>query len=451
MMPVCRVLLMAMVLPSFWPAVHGAEDDDQAQVRNVQDVHRILHKGKLSAADARGVLNFMRRSYRQQDLSTGAHKHLLQRSADGGGYAAWCLQAPRGANVSVVAEKGRRWPMIRLGEEPLWVWSEKFENFTSVHYRFDVNGTRLGGGRNNRFGFESYEWHPDSLKQDGVPAGKLVDMGRHVSRQYYTGAARQWWIYIPAQYAADDGPPVKLIVFNDGGGFTKGAGNVPTVLDNLIHKQKIPVMIAVFVNPGMLPTKSAGGPPRSNRGNEYDTCTPRFADFLDHEILPIVRQRYRISDDPWDHAICGSSSGASCAFTAAWHRNDLFRRVISFVGSYCDFRPLGDYPVSGEALPAAARKFGPWKTAHDYPALIRKTDPRRPIKIFLQDGENDLDNRLGNWFQNNVRMASALAYAGYEYKFVAGKGMHSKRHGMALLPDILVWLWNDSPRPNSDK
>ena len=83
--------------------------------------------------------------------------------------------------------------------------------------------------------------------------------------------------------------------------------------------------------------------------------------------------------------------------------------------------------------------------------LIRKTDPRRPIKIFLQDGENDLDNRLGNWFQNNERMASALAYAGYEYKFVAGKGMHSKRHGMALLPDILVWLWNDSPRPNSDK
>jgi len=450
-MPVCRMLSIAVILPILLPDVHGAEDNDPTQIRKVQDVHRVLHKGKLSAADARAVRNFMQRAYQQQDLSAGTHRHLLQRSDDGGGYAAWCLQAPSGAKVSVVAEKGRRWPMVRLGEEPLWVWSEKFENFTSVHYRFDVNGTRLGGGRNSRFGFESYEWQPDSLKQDGVPRGKLVDMGRHVSSQYYPGAARQWWVYVPAQYAADDGPPAKLIVFNDGGGFTKGIGNVPTVLDNLIHKQKIPVMIAVFLNPGMLPAKSAGGSKRSNRGNEYDTCTPRFADFLDHEILPTVRHRYRISDDPWDHAICGSSSGASCAFTAAWHRNDLFRRVISFVGSYCDFRPIGDYPVSKEASRAAASEFGPWKTAHDYPALIRKTDPRRQIKVFLQDGENDLDNRLGNWFQNNVRMASALAYAGYEYKFVAGQGMHSKRHGMALLPDILVWLWNDPRRSHSDK
>ncbi len=120
--------------------------------------------------------------------------------------------------------------------------------------------------------------------------------------------------------------------------------------------------------------------------------------------------------------------------------------MVSFVGSFADFRPLSEYPVYGKSYTMSGDAFGPWKTAHDYPALIRKTNPRKPIKVFLQDGENDLDNTLGNWFQNNLRMDSALAYAGYDYKFVAGKGMHSKKHGMSILPEILVWLWHDDER-----
>jgi enterochelin esterase family protein len=411
-------------------------------VTTVEQAQRLLHGGKLSDEAARSLTAFFEKRYAGQDLTKGSHRHLLQTTDDGGGYAAWCLKAPKDAKVAVVAEKGRRWPMVRLGDTDLWVWAEKFTNFTSVHYRYDVNGVRLAGGRDNRFGFESYAWQPDSLKQEGVPAGELIAMGTHVGQKHFPGAERKWWIYVPAGHAAAK-EPLKLIVFNDGGGFIAGEGNACTVLDNLIYKQKIPPLIAVFLDPGTYPAKTKGGMPVSNRGNEYDTCTPRYATFLDEEILPVVRERYRVSADPWDHAICGSSSGASCAFTAAWHRNDLFRRVVSFVGSYCDFRPVGEYPVYGDAHTLAGDKFGPWKTAHDYPALIRKTEPRRAIKVFLQDGENDLDNTLGNWFQANVQMEAALAYAGYDYRFVAGKGMHSKKHGMALLPEILTWLWED--------
>lgn len=413
------------------------------KVNSVQQAYDLLHKGELSAADAAALRDFFEKRYAGKDLRRGEHRHLLQSSEDGGGYAAWCLRAPREAHVTVVAEKGRRWPLVRLGDGDLWAWAEKFGNFTSVHYRYDIDGRRIGGGREGRFGFESYTWTADSLPQEGAPRGELIEMDRHTSRKYFPGAERDWWIYVPAQYDADSDEPAKLIVFNDGGGFTRGEGNACTVLDNLIHQKKIPVMIAVFVNPGTFPARDAGRQPTSNRSNEYDTCTPRFATFLDEEILPLVRKRYRISDDPWDHAICGSSSGASCAFTAAWHRNDLFRRVISFVGSYCDFRPTDAYPVYGDRHVMQGDQFGPWKTAHDYPALIRKTEPRREIKVFLQDGENDLDNRLGNWFLNNQRMAAALAYGGYDYKFVAGQGMHSKKHGMSILPEILVWLWND--------
>ncbi len=417
--------------------------DELPRVNSVHDVYRLLQADKLGADRAAAIEGYLLGRYEKTDLSRGTHRHLLQRIEGGGGYVVWVLRASRDARVTVMAEKDRSWPMRRLGESDVWVAAEKFDNFTSVHYRFDVDGKRLGGGRNNRFGFESYQWLPDSLEQEGVPRGKLIEMGVHTSRKYFPGARRKWWVYVPAQYDPQQADQTKLIVFQDGRGYAHGTGNACTVIDNLIHQRKIPVMIAVFVDPGEIPSQKPGGPSRSNRSNEYDTCTPRYATFLAEEILPEVRKRFPYSDDPWDHAICGASSGGSCAFTAAWHRNDLFRRVISFVGSFCDFRPLDSYPKYGESHLMQGDDFGPWKTAHDYPALIRKTEPRKELRVFLQDGDNDLDNRLGNWFLNNERMAAALAYAGYDYRFVAGKGMHSRRHGMAILPEIMVWIWQD--------
>ena len=408
------------------------------KITSIEEAHEALRKSSLDEETPRSLEAYIRNRYKGQNLKRGSHRALIQRTEGGGGIALWALEAPVTSEVSIVAEKGRRWRMRRLLDTGLWVWTEEFLNFSSVHYRFDVDGKRLGGGREGRFGFESYEWLPESLEHADVPKGELISMGKHESEVYFPGVKRDWWVYVPAQYVPRKDKPAKLIVFNDGGGFIRGEGNATVVLDNLIHLKKIPVMIAVFVNPGITPQNA------SNRSNEYDTCTPRFATFLDEEVLPVVREKYTISDDPWDAAICGSSSGASCAFTAAWHRNDKFRRVISFVGSYCDFRPTNDYPKFGDRHVLDGDEFGPWKTAHDYPALIRKTEPRKQIKVFLQDGENDLDNRLGNWFQNNLRMESALNYAGYDYKFVPGKGMHSKKHGMSILPEILVWLWSDA-------
>lgn len=427
-------LLLVLACPAIMPAA--------PPIRSVEDVHRILQKEQLSAEEMAAVRDYLLQRYRKENLSLGTHRHLLKRLADGGGIVVWALKAPKQSKVTVVAEKGRQWPMRRLADGDLWVASARFGNFTSVHYRYDVDGKRLGGGRNGRFGFESYTWTPDSLEQPGVPKGKLIDMGRHVSRKYFPGAQRRWWIYVPAQYDRKNAENVKLLVVQDGQGYIRGEGNVCTVMDNLIHKGKVPVTIVVFLLPGEFP-RTGGGKPRSNRSNEYDTCTPRYATFLSEEILPLVREKYPYSEDPWDHCIMGASSGGSCAFTAAWHRNDLFRRVISFVGSFCDFRPLGDYPRYGKSHTMEGDDFGPWKTAHDYPALIRKTEPRKQLRVFLQDGVNDLDNRLGNWFLNNQRMAAALAYAGYPYRFVAGKGMHSKRHGMAILPEIMEWIWQE--------
>jgi enterochelin esterase-like enzyme len=122
----------------------------------------------------------------------------------------------------------------------------------------------------------------------------------------------------------------------------------------------------------------------------------------------------------------GSSSGGICAWTVAWERPDEFRKVLSWVGSFTNI-------ASGKS-----RREG----GHNYEALIRKT-PKKPIRVFLQDGANDLDNANGNWPLANQQMAKALEFAHYDYQLVFGNGFHSNRHGRAILADSLRWLWRD--------
>ena len=141
-MRLCHLLLVVSVSTTF-----ALSSSVFAQaVSSLEQVHRLLHADKLPNGAAESLSKFFENRFQEQNLERGTHRHLLQRTDGGGGYVAWCLRAPKDAQVAIVAEKGRRWPMVRLGESDLWAWAEKFDNFTSVHYRFDVNGARLGGG-----------------------------------------------------------------------------------------------------------------------------------------------------------------------------------------------------------------------------------------------------------------------------------------------------------------
>jgi enterochelin esterase-like enzyme len=209
------------------------------------------------------------------------------------------------------------------------------------------------------------------------------------------------------------------MVFQDGGNYASSNGQfrVPTVFDNLIQKKEMPVTIGIFLNPGEVPAAQPGQKGRSNRSFEYDSLGDQYAKFLLEEILPEVEKKYKITKDPEGRAICGISSGGICAWTVAWERPDSFRKVLSHVGSFTNIRG-----------------------GHVYPALIRKTE-KKPIRVFLQDGANDLDNLHGNWPLANQEMAAALKFAGYDYKFEFGDGGHNGKHGGAILPDSLRWLW----------
>jgi enterochelin esterase family protein len=271
-------------------------------------------------------------------------------------------------------------------------------------------------------GAEDYRPGPDSEIQS-VPRGE-VRSSRFDSSRVFPGTTREYFVYVPKQY--DGTKPACLMVFFDGAGFMRPDGpfRVPVVFDNLIARAEMPVTIAVAVNPGMIVPVLPGAKPRSTRSLEYDSLGDANARFLLEELLPEATRGLNITADPRGRAICGNSSGGIAAFTVAWERPDAFGKVVSHIGSFTNIRG-----------------------GHVYPALIRKTKPAKLLRVFLQEGTNDLDNLHGNWPLANRDMAAALSFASYDHRVAFGDGGHSGRHGGAIFPDTLRWLWRDWPKP----
>lgn len=222
------------------------------------------------------------------------------------------------------------------------------------------------------FAADDYSLGPDSQIQEGVPRGEVT---QHTwMSKIFSGTVRDYWVYVPKQY--DASKQACVMVFQDGGGYVneKGQWRVPIVFDNLIHRKEMPVTIGIFINPGVVPGLTTNALPRFNRSFEYDGLGDQYARFLLEEILPEVGKRYHLTTNAAGRAIAGASSGAICAFTAAWERPDAFSKVFSTIGTYVGLRG-----------------------GNNYPTLIRKMEPK-PIRIFLQDGTGELNIYGGNWW-----------------------------------------------------
>ncbi|HMC85342.1 MAG TPA: SMP-30/gluconolactonase/LRE family protein, partial [Chitinophagaceae bacterium] len=265
-----------------------------------------------------------------------------------------------------------------------------------------------------------------SLEHAGVPKGEVLKFTFDHST-IFPGTTRDYWVYIPAQYKP--GKPACVYINQDGIQW-----KAPTVFDNLIYKNEMPVTIGVFITPGkVMAANSSVALDRFNRSFEYDGLGNTYAKFILTEILPDVEKRkasdgraIQLSKSGNDRAIGGSSSGAVCAFTAAWEFPDQFSRVLSAIGTYVGLRG-----------------------ADRYPSLIRKYQPK-PIRVFLQDGANDLNIYGGDWYKANEMMERALSFAGYEVNHVWGEEGHNGNQGTALFPDAMRWLWKDWPKPVSN-
>jgi sugar lactone lactonase YvrE/enterochelin esterase-like enzyme len=270
---------------------------------------------------------------------------------------------------------------------------------------------------------ENYPVDPASIDQTGVPKGNMMEFTFENSK-IYPGTTRKYWVYVPAAY--DGKKPACLYVNQDGIQF-----KAPVVFDNLIYKKEMPVTIAVFIQPGSVQANdNSSALNRNNRSYEYDGLGDNYIRFLLQELLPDVeRQKTRdgkpilLSKNANDRAIGGSSSGAIAAFNAAWERPDQFSRIFSSIGTYVGFRG-----------------------AERFPTLIRKYEPK-PLRVFLQDGTNDLNNYVGDWWITAQMMERALQFAGYEVEHTWGDGGHNGIHATAIFPQAMRFLWKDYPKP----
>ena len=237
-------------------------------------------------------------------------------------------------------------------------------------------------------------------------------------------------VYVPAQYVP--GTVAPFIVGADG-----PDSLLFVALDNLIAQKRVPTMIAISIGHG------GGDAQGSQRGLEYDTMSGRYAEFVETEVLPLVEQQYgvRLTRDPDARATMGCSSGASAALSMAWYRPDLYRRVLSYSGTF----------VNQQWPPSTETPHGAW----EYHERLIPNSPRKPLRIWLHVGDRDLYNPnvmrdgMHDWVEANERMARVLAAKGYRYQFlfVRNAGHCDRAVKQQTLPAALEWLWRGYGQP----
>jgi enterochelin esterase-like enzyme len=321
----------------------------------------------------------------------------------------------------IFALKSSGAPSISVDEAPavkmkkagdLWVHRATLKTGTIHRFVYEVNGQPFGG-KNDVPAFT-----PDHYEQAGVPRGKLSEKMVHTSR-IYPGMLSDFWTYVPAQYNAAQ--PAAVMVWQDGAGYTnrEGGSRLQIVIDNLTHQKKIPVTVHVFIQPGLIGE-------RRMRSVQYDSVTDTYGRFIMEEILPTVAKSYNLRGDAYSRAIAGNSSGGICAFNVAWFMPNEFSRVLSRIGSFTSIQ----------------WKPGELDGGNVYPFKIRK-EPKRNIRVWLQDGSEDLENNHGSWPYQNLQMANSLKMRDYDFKLSFGIGTHNGGHGNAEAPAALTWLWRD--------
>lgn len=278
---------------------------------------------------------------------------------------------------------------------------------------------------------------PETFVDDNVPHGTITSftMSSTNSAIYPLDIAtgepfeRSVDVYVPQQYTAGSAAP--FMVVQDGISFYEST-MVP-VLDNMIAAGELAPMIAIFVEPG--PNEDT---PIGQRSFEYDSVSPLYVDFVETELLPAVASNANVvlTSDPEGRAAMGGSSGGAAAFTMGWFRPDLYHRILTYSGSFCDLQPNDDYPD------------GAWS----YHASLIGSESVKPLRVALAVGEYDLDwnsdtDQQRNWKDANDRMAAALAEAGYHYRYVYALQSEHIDYGVMqqTLPDTLRWLWQGYP------
>ena len=257
-----------------------------------------------------------------------------------------------------------------------------------------------------------------SIKPVEIPKGRLEKFEYNDSK-IFPGTRREVSVYIPNQ----TDPLIPACVYVQQDGFDPNS-KFNDILDTLIQNKKMPVTVGIFIRPGFLPPSTESNLGRPNRCFEYDGVGDNYVRFLLEEIIPFVKDKYKLnlSNDGNDRCIGGCSSGGISAFNTAWERTDAFTRVYCTSGSFVAFRG-----------------------GHEFPTLIRKTEAK-PIRAFLTTATDDMENCAGDWNLIDHEMDKALKFSGYEYQFHLVKGGHCSGN-REYFAEAMCYLWKDWPRP----
>ena len=246
---------------------------------------------------------------------------------------------------------------------------------------------------------------------------------------------RQVAVYVPAGYVANTPSPFIVVqderwfVPEDAPAAADGKPRtdlpfMPVMLDNLIHEKRIPPIAAVLLSPG----------PGGQRTIEYDTVSDRYVNFVETEVLPRITRDHQVAftTDPEGRAAFGESSGAAAALAMAWLHPNLYRRVISYSGTFVALQRNATAPN------------GAW----DFHQTFIPNSERKPLRIWLHVSENDLGatspvEQMRNWVIANTRMAEALRKKGYAYQFVFSEasGHVDRRVQLQTMPEAFEWVW----------
>jgi len=272
-----------------------------------------------------------------------------------------------------------------------------------------------------------YPTAPELAKRVGVPEGKVIEFVMNSAEsKFYPGAnggfQRHVCVYVPAEYVPGASAPV--IVSADAYGMRY---NLPTILDNMIYDQRLPVMVAVMIDNG-----------GSERSMEYDTVSDKYVRFVEEEVLPRAEKEanVKLSRDPEARMTLGGSSGGAVALTMAWFKPERYHRVLTYSGTYVDLRNGPDAP------------HGAW----EYLEHFIPDNPAKPLRVWMEVAQNDIGADTGssnrrNWVIANQRMAAVMKAKGYHYQFVYAKnaGHVDAKVINQTLPQALEYLWKGYP------
>ena len=306
-------------------------------------------------------------------------------------------------------------PMTNVPGTNYWYKLAVLRLGTTHNYNYFANGKSLGT-------YDVAGYNPDSYPEPGVPRGQLSEM-KTLHSSIYPGMSANYWVYVNPGADTVRGAP--LMIWQDGETIVGTQDLVrlrmQIVTDNLVAKKVIPPMVHILISPG------SGGEATGTRMRsiQYDTVSDRYGRYLMEEILPEVEKTYKIRHDAYSRAIAGASSGAICALDAAWYFPDQFSRVLSHIGSYVALQWHPEQNLEGGYIVSFK---------------VRR-EPKKNIRVWLSDGQNDQEAPFGSWPLNNIQLANALKLRGYDFHFRFGTGMHAIAQGAMDLPESLAWLW----------